>query len=408
MRKLLAVLVLTLLVTGLAVAQIGNTNFKPTSDVLGAHLNGGRGCAGCHAPHSGGRGSGGVISVSNWTNAVTSVSVNATTGVITPTYGTTLPTPTASGTPLGDVGLWGTDPGPLQSGMPILYQSTGSWSGYTVLLGTGTAINRGNDVFTGIVTCLSCHDGNVSRGAMMSGQSYEQFYGLLPTGNLTNGTLYQTNSSAPGYQAIPTLLGNDGGTLGDYNNDHPVGPYATIGAAGGCGTNYAQATPGPYSCLGTEAGSTGLTLTVGSTVTGASTEAPPNYVVTASNSSQYSYFLANYGAPALKDLSAPISYGPGATNTNPSSAWVTCKTCHNQHSMSVYASGSGLASYTGAPINGIKGGTQYATYFFVNAPYNPGAPYNPLDAPSTMQFCRQCHFEFSNESYGLNTVGTAY
>ncbi len=30
----------------------------PTSDVLGAHLNYGRGCAACHAPHSGACGNG--------------------------------------------------------------------------------------------------------------------------------------------------------------------------------------------------------------------------------------------------------------------------------------------------------------------------------------------------------------
>ena len=30
-------------------------------DKLGAHQNGGRGCVGCHAPHSGGRGNGGIM-----------------------------------------------------------------------------------------------------------------------------------------------------------------------------------------------------------------------------------------------------------------------------------------------------------------------------------------------------------
>jgi hypothetical protein len=39
---------------GFAAAQIQ----APTSDVLGAHLNYGRGCAGCHAPHSGAYGNG--------------------------------------------------------------------------------------------------------------------------------------------------------------------------------------------------------------------------------------------------------------------------------------------------------------------------------------------------------------
>src|ERR1700683_728605 len=33
-------------------------NFSPSNDVLGAHLNYGRGCAACHAPHSGAYGNG--------------------------------------------------------------------------------------------------------------------------------------------------------------------------------------------------------------------------------------------------------------------------------------------------------------------------------------------------------------
>ena len=39
---------------GFAAAQITT----PTTDVLGAHLNYGRGCAACHAPHSGVYGNG--------------------------------------------------------------------------------------------------------------------------------------------------------------------------------------------------------------------------------------------------------------------------------------------------------------------------------------------------------------
>ena len=72
---------------------------------------------------------------------------------------------------------------------------------------------------TGIMMCLSCHDGNIAKGAMMTNKSYEQAAGLLPAG------LYGPN-------AIPTLLGNDGTTAGNYYNDHPVGPQATLGAVG--------------------------------------------------------------------------------------------------------------------------------------------------------------------------------
>ena len=56
---------------------------------------------------------------------------------------------------------------------------------------------------------------------MMQNWSYEQQIGLL-----TNTTY--------GSQKIPTLLGNDGTTAGNYTNDHPVGQNATMQSAA-CG-----------------------------------------------------------------------------------------------------------------------------------------------------------------------------
>jgi len=53
-------------------------------------------------------------------------------------------------------------------------------------------------------------------------------------------------------------------------------------------------------------------------------------------------------------------------------------------------------------------GASFATIFFVNAPYNPGAPYDPKHLPSTMRFCQQCHFEMSPEAYGATGIGTAF
>jgi len=53
---------------------------------------------------------------------------------------------------------------------------------------------------SGIASCLSCHDGNVSKGAMMMNQSYEQQAGLLPNGNgkyAVAGALYGTRQSRP-------------------------------------------------------------------------------------------------------------------------------------------------------------------------------------------------------------------
>src|SRR6202142_3454827 len=54
MKKALLVTLMILAVASFAAAQLG----APTSDVLGAHLNYGRGCAACHAPHSGAWGNG--------------------------------------------------------------------------------------------------------------------------------------------------------------------------------------------------------------------------------------------------------------------------------------------------------------------------------------------------------------
>src|ERR1700751_3696717 len=56
MKKILPIAILFLSAAGFASAQMQ----APTTDVLGAHLNYGRGCAACHAPHSGVYGNGNV------------------------------------------------------------------------------------------------------------------------------------------------------------------------------------------------------------------------------------------------------------------------------------------------------------------------------------------------------------
>jgi hypothetical protein len=51
----------------------------------------------------------------------------------------------------------------------------------------------------------------------------------------------------------------------------------------------------------------------------------------------------------------------------------------------------------------------YATYFFVNGPYNPNLQtYAKGSAPSTTQFCRQCHFGESNEGNNTNNITTQF
>jgi hypothetical protein len=156
-------------------------------DKLGAHQNGGRGCVGCHAPHSGARGNGG--------NAATGASANSDPNS-------------------GNLALWGQDLTPL-------YTKTlafGADGGFPITLpATMTEVGK-EQVVTGVMMCLSCHDGQIAKGAMMTNQSWEKNMGLLPAGY--------------GPNPIPTLLGSDGTADGNYTNDHPIGPLATLGALG--------------------------------------------------------------------------------------------------------------------------------------------------------------------------------
>jgi len=342
MKKVILVTLFILLMVGWMAAQ----TYIPQTDVLGAHNNGGRGCAACHAPHSGARGNGGTLS---------------------PNGATQVPPISSLGGNEGDYHLWGQDVSlitqeTLQVGGGF---STGG-AGFTVNFGGGQQWTKTSlPVISGIASCLSCHDGNVSEGAMMTGYSYEGMAGLLPTGNgeyAKAGTIYGPNTAT-----IPTWLGNDGGTPGDYLNDHPVGPAANINGLGHGGT----------------LASFGLTYTVAGTT------------ITWSAAGPYLAFLTNYGAPAVNGMVVD------ATNQVP---YVTCTTCHNQHQMNVFQSGSGLSEIQQKAAAGT-----YETYFFINAPYNAGAAWTPTSAPSTTQFCRQCHFGgLANEAFGQNGIGTAF
>jgi hypothetical protein len=80
-------------------------------------------------------------------------------------------------------------------------------------------------------------------------------------------------------------------------------------------------------------------------------------------------------------------------------AYVVCTTCHTPHSMYT------ATSSTSNPIGGNAASGTYPSYFFVAAPYNPGADTaNGTKASSATQFCRQCHFTGaggSNEASGI-------
>jgi len=281
MKKMLFVLIVALAAANFAAAQ----TYSPSTDVLGAHLNYGRGCAACHAPHSGAYGNG-----------------NAKTA-----------DPTS-----GNIALWGQDVGSLYGQTLTFGQS--EHGSYPETL--PTSMNAGTPDVGGLLTCLSCHDGNYARGAMMKNQVYE----TLPP---TYGT----------YNKIPTLLGNDGSTVGNYLNDHPVGLNAVMT----CGGTY------DWDCTISAAGKVQMT------------------------GAKSSKFVTNYG----------FFVSPGVYNNQPV---VVCTTCHNQHLMNVVK--------VSAANSGLTPG-YYQTMFFIRAPYNPGS--TTVGSNQNAQFCRQCHGGESNE-----------
>jgi cytochrome c553 len=172
MRKVQFLLLLSLASALIARAQI----VSPSNDVLGAHLNYGRGCTACHAPHSGSY-SGGTSG-----SAMTSSSS------------------------AGRVALWGDD-------VSGLYGKTLTTDGgkFTEVLPASLSANT-PDV-AGILTCLGCHDGNYATNAMMKNKVYES----LPA---TYGTA-----------AVPTLIGNSA-MAGSYLSEHPLGLKAALSCGG--------------------------------------------------------------------------------------------------------------------------------------------------------------------------------
>jgi hypothetical protein len=277
MKKAMLVLFVLALATLVAVAQ----NEAPTSDVLGAHLVYGRGCVACHSPHSGARGNG--IATADPTS--------------------------------GDSALWGADLKPF-------YNQTFAFGDNGSYVYTAPASQVAHDGLSGIMECLSCHDGNLAVNGMMKGSTVE------------------TIPNAIGGNA-PTLLGNDGGTKGDYKNDHPVGQQALVGCGG----------PYDWDCVIDATGK-----------------------ITAPAGSKFAQFQTNYG----------FTVRTVAYNAQP---MVTCTTCHDQHSMNVYA----------GKIGGVQG--TWKTSFFVKGYYNPGNS----ASNSAAQFCRQCHGGEANEMHnGLN------
>src|SRR5512146_1386866 len=299
MKKAMIVALFVLAVAGFVMAQTYTSGTGITGiDKLGAHQNGGRGCVGCHAPHSGARGNGGSAAVGG--------------GPVTD--------PTT-----GDFALWGEDLGPLY-GKTLNFGDGGE---YTMMLPSDSETNE--QLTTGVMMCLSCHDGNLAKGAMMANQSYEQTAHLLP--------------ATYGPQPIPTLLGADGTAAGNYENDHPIGPLATLGAVGvSSRLIYYDAASGvcnshgtPIACLQPDPANT-------------------DYIAFINHYGSFNVTQSTTAYPAGGRVS-PVVLPDG----NKDNAYVVCTTCHTPHSMHVF-------SGTAATVKGT-----YPTYFFVAAPYNPGA-----------------------------------
>jgi len=184
MKKLTLIFFLAIVTISVAMAQIPQAP-SGTADILGAHLLYGRGCVGCHAPHSGSQGNG-----------------------VFP----------AKGDPYtGNFILWGEDLSPYYNVVVNFggtgTSSTGSQNEYTVTLPADGTLTSTKDSATIVLLCVSCHDGNTAKVGMMKGKTVE--------------TLPVVGGNAP------TLLGNNGAnTPGDYLEDHPVGPSAVVSCGG--------------------------------------------------------------------------------------------------------------------------------------------------------------------------------
>ncbi len=169
---------------------------------------------------------------------------------------------------------------------------------------------------------------------------------------MMKNAVYESLPSTYGtFNAIPTLLGSDGTSAGNYLNDHPVGLNAKID----CTEWDCTVVNGAVQMVGT-------------------------------NSAK---FYQNYGFFVRLGNNAGVPV-------------VTCTTCHHQHVQNISVVTQGLQSAKGN--SGLPSGT-YLTMFFVRGPYNPAS--GNAQSNQTAQFCRQCHGGDANEMNG-STAGTTF
>ena len=225
----------------------------------------------------------------------------------------------------GEFALWGQDLTPLY-GQTISFSGDGKTT-YSVTLPAQGTLTSAHDANTVILFCLSCHDGNLAKVGMMKGTTVE--------------TLPVVGGNAP------TLLGADGtGSTNMYQNDHPVGGAAIVA----CGGQY------NWDCTG------GNTAAIQMTGTASA------------------QFLKDYPGSFWNASSSGLStFGTVVTA-------VSCTTCHDQHSMTVFTT---------------TAGNNFATSFFIRGNYQPQSGGN-----NAAQFCRNCHGGESNEMHGVTGVTT--
>jgi len=301
----------------------GTYNVALAQDVLGAHNGYGRGCVMCHAPHGGALGN------------------NAPAGAAGPFPNTTITgagAAASSDTRNGSIALWGENLAPY-------YGATVTFiAGSVILPSSASDTSQGSGAQT-VLLCLSCHDGALTKPAMMAGTTVE----ALPV----------VGGSAP------TLFGTTAGNSAlKYINEHPVGVSVSCNNA----TTVSESGHN-WDCTG---GGTG----------------GGNPIVTTAGPNMKA-FLQNYPASFWNGSSYPLAtFGTSAGGTGKNgytTNGVTCTTCHNQHSMTVYTNTTG----------------SYPTMFFIKGEYMPSTGGN-----SVAQFCRNCHGGESNEMSGLDTVPT--
>jgi hypothetical protein len=288
MNRLPFVALMLFAFNAVAVAQIT----APGTDVLGAHLDYGRGCTACHSPHSGasGNGTARTLDAASTHNSI----------------------------------LWGED-------VTSLYGKTITSGGGKFVEVLPASMSANTPDVAGMLTCLSCHDGNFAPAAMMKNKVYE-----------TVPSTYGMRSQ------IPTLIGSGTISSGSFVSEHPMGLSANI-SCGGSGWDCAEIN-GSIAMRGTNS----------------------------------SHFVSSYG----------FFVKPGVYNNR---AVIVCTTCHDPHVMNV-------VKVTQNSNSGLPPGN-YATMFFLRAPYNPSDT-NPT-SNQTAQFCRQCHGDKSNEMNG-STAGTVF